>query len=468
MVHFMENMAREISSFRDPSGFIFYKDDCVFRQINSGAEPPILQLFQSGLYDHLVAKRLLIPHEKVDNLLAYDNQATMIFKAKKIPFVSYPYEWSFGQLKDAALLTLEIQKLALEYGLSLKDASAYNVQFLDGRPIFIDLLSFEKLNLNEPWVAYRQFCQHFLAPLALMCKTNISLSQLLKCYIDGIPLKLASDLLPWGTRFSIGLGWHLHLHARFQEKAAHTNTKSQIKIASPLSINALKANILSLESAIKNLNWKTGKTEWHDYYQANNNYELTSMNEKEEYVNNFLLNEKPKTLWDLGANNGKFSRVASKLGIEVISWDIDPSCVEDNYQMVKSTADKKILPLLLDLTNPSPNIGWANLERKSFKDRGPSDCILALGLIHHLAISNNLPFELIASHFSQLGKSLIIEFVQKEDSQVIKLLSSRKDIFTGYSVENFENIFSRYFNIVEKKKIKDSYRVLYFMKRIKG
>lgn len=461
----MLTLSREPSSFRDPNGFIFYKNNLVYRQINSNAVKPIQLLFRSGLYELLTSKNLLIPHTEVDINESFDNGVGMLFKADKIPFISYPYEWSFTQLKDAALLTLEIQRLAIEHGLSLKDASAYNVQFLNGSPIFIDLLSFEELSLTEPWVAYRQFCQHFLAPLALMAKKNIALNQLLKCYIDGIPLKLTSDLLPWKTKFSFGIGWHIHLHSYFQEKTSATRVQSQ-KIQNKITINTLKSIILSLESTIKNLNWAAGNTEWHDYYTSNNNYQIESMSVKEKYVQDFIVEIKPQTVWDLGANNGKFSRIASKLNTNVIAWDIDPSCVEENYLKNKLENEKGILSLLLDLTNPSPNIGWANQERKSIKDRGPADLILALGLIHHLAISNNLPFDLIASYFQQIGTTLIIEFVSKEDSQAIKLLTTRKDIFDKYNIENFEHTFSKYFEILDKKEIKNSHRTLYLMSKI--
>ncbi|HYO67091.1 MAG TPA: hypothetical protein VEU33_13530, partial [Archangium sp.] len=210
----------EAASFRDPSGFVFRREGIVYRQVNDSYREDFALLQGSGLHAELVQAGQLIPHEEVDLGLAAAPGAHKVLRPRQLPFVSYPYEWSFSQLQDAALLTLDVQEKALARGLSLKDASAYNVQLVDGRPMLIDTLSFEKYEEGRPWVAYRQFCQHFLAPLALMSHTDVRLGQLLRLYIDGIPLDLASRLLPGRTRFSFALGMHVHAHARSQQKYA--------------------------------------------------------------------------------------------------------------------------------------------------------------------------------------------------------------------------------------------------------
>ncbi|MFC1524290.1 SAM-dependent methyltransferase [Thermodesulfobacteriota bacterium] len=419
-------------------------------------------LLDSGLYEELINRELLIPHREVDPQLALTEEAQTIIEPEYIPFISYPYEWSFSQLKDAALLTLDIQKIAMSKGMTLRDSSAYNVQFLRGKPVFIDTLSFGKLREGEPWSPYGQFCRHFLAPLALMSHVDIRLNQLLRANIDGIPLDLASSLLPWSTKINMGLGFHIHLHAKSQKKYEGTVLRSDEQ-KRKLSKKSMLALIDSLHSSISKLSWKPGGTEWYDYYQANNNYGETGLEEKERLVSDFLSEISPKIVWDLGANIGRFSRLASPLSNLVVSWDIDPGCVESNYGMVSRQKETNILPLLLDLGNPSPGIGWNNDERTSMLDRGPADTVLALGLIHHLAISNNTPLGKIASFLAQLCSSLIIEFVPKDDSQVLKLLATREDIFPGYTQAGFEEAFSEYFKFSATKNIPATKRSLYLM-----
>ena len=227
------NNNREVpGSFRDPSGFLFWQNGSLYRQINIIYKDHYDRLMNSGLYEELTKTGLLIPHQEVDIEPAQPGIAYKIIQPERIDFISYPYEWCFSQLKDAALTTLRIQKKALDFGLSLKDASAYNVQFRKGKPVFIDTLSFESYHEGQPWIAYRQFCQHFLAPLALMSCKDIRLNQLLRIYIDGIPLDLASSLQPFRTRFSLSLLSHIHLHARSQKRFADKKVDTrQIKLS---------------------------------------------------------------------------------------------------------------------------------------------------------------------------------------------------------------------------------------------
>jgi len=445
------------SSFRDPSGFIFVSDKIVYRQINFSYKENYDLLMDSGLYQKLVEENVLIPHQEV-NVDFEKTNAYKTIKPQKILFISYPYEWSFSQLKDAALTTIKIQKIAMEYGMSLKDCSAYNIQFLKGKCIFIDTISFEKYEEGKPWVAYRQFCQHFLAPLALMSKKDVRLNQLSRIYIDGIPLDLTSSLLPSSTLFKFSSLSHIHLHAKSEK---HFGTKKVKKGSYKLSRSRLMGIISSLESAIKNMNWKPQGTEWSDYYNDIN----YAFEQKKQLIQEFLDEIKPTTMWDVGANTGLFSRIASKKGIQTISFDIDPAAVERNYLESKKNNESSILPLILDLSNPTPALGWANKERMSLDDRGPTDTILALALIHHLRISNNVPIPRIAEFFNNMCDSLIIEFVPKTDSQVQRLLVTREDIFPDYTRQTFEEEFKKYFTILKESNILDSERVLYLMRK---
>ncbi len=447
------------ASFRDPSGFLFTDNGILYRQINRAYSKDYARLMESGLYEKLIKASLLISHIESDHAPAESDAAFKVIQPERVPFISYPYEWSFSQLKDAALATLSIQKRAMKLDMSLKDASAYNIQFVRGKATLIDTLSFEIYKEGEPWVAYKQFCQHFLAPLALMSYRDVRLSQLLRVYIDGVPLDLASELLPAKTKFNFGLLTHLHMHAVAQKKYSD-------KVVAPrkggMSKQALTGLIESLENTIKKLTWKPAGTEWGDYYE-NTNYTDSAFDHKKQLVKEWSAEKKPALVWDLGGNTGVFSREAAASGAFTVSFDIDPAAVEQNYRTVKTKKDQNVLPLVLDLTNPSPALGWANRERDSFGARGPVDMALALAVIHHLAISNNVPLPQLASFFAAHCKWLVIEFVPKSDSQAQKLLTSREDIFPMYTREGFEAAFSAYFRIRASESVRDSERTLYLM-----
>ena len=450
---------KDPSSFRDPSGFVFSIENQIFRQINKCYKENYNWLIDSGLYETLVKKDFLVPHKEVTMDFPQPEVGYKIIKPEEIAFVSYPYEWCFSQLKNAALTKLKIQRIALEHGMTLKDASAYNIQFQHGSPVLIDTLSFEKYQEGAPWVAYRQFCQHFLAPLSLMSFKDIRLNQLLRIYIDGIPLDLASELLPLKTRFKYSLLTHIHLHAKTQR---HYADQTQKKHTPKLSRLGFEGIINSLECAVNSLKWEQTGTEWSDYY-SDTNYTSEGFEHKRQILQNFLHQSNPRTVWDIGANNGYYSRLASDAGIHTVAFDVDPVAVENNYLRVMSQHEKNILPLLSDLTNPSPGLGWQNQERASFKERGPVDTVLALALIHHFAITNNLPFLNLAEFLQTICRWLIIEFVPKNDSQVERLLATRKDVFNAYSQDEFERNFEKFFKIKEKIQINTSKRIMYLM-----
>ncbi len=451
-------------SFRDPSGFLYIDNNTLLRQINQRYREHYDLLMESGLFRKLVDSGLLIHHEEVDLSLRKTDDAYKVIQPDVIRHISYPYEWCFSQLKDAALVTIQIQKIALEFGMSLKDANAYNIQFDGGKPVLIDTLSFEKYREGEPWVAYRQFCQHFLAPLALMGHKDIRFGQLARLYIDGIPLDLASSLLPFRSRFKFGLLSHVHLHAKSQRRYADKtiDTAGRRRKVSRLGLLGIVDN---LETTINKLKWNPSGTEWADYYE-DTNYSSAAFDEKKRFLSEMLDKVKPAEVWDIGANTGVFSRLASDNGIPTTAYDIDPSAVESDYRECRQRGESNILPLLLDLTNPSPAIGWENRERMSFVERGPVDMVFALALIHHLAISNNVPLGKIAAFFAGISNWLIVEFVPKDDSQVQRLLASREDIFPDYNEETFVTEFGRYFEIREKRDMADSKRTIYLMRKV--
>jgi len=433
---------RVSSSFRDSSGYVFELEGTIYRSISNGYKPILAQLVDSGLCKRLVDEKLLLPFEQVDE---------NTIRPMRVPFISYPYEWSFSMLKDAALLTLEVQRLALGYDMILKDASAYNVQFVNGKPILIDHLSFYPYVEGEPWVAYGQFCKHFLAPLALASYKDMSLVKLLQADVDGLKLGVVSRLLPFKARFNFGILTHITLHG-VDGKAVPTRPWFKI---SRLKLLALVEN---LRSTVKRLDWKP-LYGWKDY-ERECNYSHRATSSKAYLVEEFLRKTNSKVVADLGANVGLYSQVATDLGMQVIAIDSDPACVELCYQ---SNNGDDCLPLVIDLANPSPAIGWENSERSSFTGRLKVDTILALALVHHLAIGNNLPLERVAGWLINSCCHLIIEFVPKEDEQVQRLLRHREDIFPNYTQKGFEEAFSQYFRLIDCKKIEESKRTLYLM-----
>jgi hypothetical protein len=454
------------ASFRDPSGFMYSRDGVLYRQVNRVFASAFESFVDSGLYDELSGDALLVPHERLGQELAATTDAHAVLRPQRVPFISYPYEWSFGQLKDAAGLTLELQRRALARGFTLRDASAYNVQFQGTRPIFIDTLSFAPHEEGTPWGGYRQFCQHFLVPLLLMSRVDVRCGAMLREYLDGIPLDLGSRLLPRSSWLSFGVLLHVHAHARAQRRFQETSV-SDVAGGRKISRASLIRLVEQLESTVKGLAWNPRGTQWADY-EVDNSYSETAANSKLAKVTDYLRHLSPKVAWDLGANTGTYSRAAADVGAYVISADVDPAAVERNYRRGRDAGQTNILPLLMDLTNPSPAQGWAHRERFSLEERGPADTVLALALVHHLAIANNVPLDGVARLFARLGRSLIIEFVPKDDVQVRRLLRNREDIFPEYTKEGFERAFSRHFAILQSSAVEDSPRTLYLMVRRGG
>ncbi|HEY0058603.1 MAG TPA: hypothetical protein VGB56_05675 [Flavisolibacter sp.] len=451
----MSSPVKDPASFRDPSGFIFSYDGLIYRQVNLVYRTHYEQLMRGGLYRELVAREWLIPHDVVELPLSHP-EAYIYLKPEQVPFISYPYEWSFDMLKDAALLTLNIAVAALKYGMTLKDASAYNVQYHKGKMTFIDTLSFEIWDRTKPWSPYRQFCEHFLAPLALMHHTKAPMQGMQLGYPDGIPLPLASALLPWKTKWNLHLYLHIHLNG-----AVKGNNTSNKKVT--FTEQKMKNILSSLEAAVSPLRLDQKGT-WSDYYSEANERDGYVTN-KQAIVENWLERETCKTAFDAGANDGTFSRSLAKKGIAVLSADGDHGAVNSLYKTLKS-APAPVHPLLFDLANPSPAIGVNNTERSSLTSRLHVDLVMALAVIHHLAIGRNIPFERIAALFAGLGNTLIIEFVPKEDPKVQGMLETKPDVYDWYNEGGFRSAFGKRFNFVREEKVAPSARTLFLLQRL--
>ena len=458
---------REFSSFRDPSGFLFWQDGSILRWVEPGYGPTYRRARESGLYARAVEAGLLLPFEEGDGAAVRPpgvaHEGAAVLRPRQLTLLTYPYEWSFRQLQDAAVATLDLHLLALGHGMLLKDASAFNIQFVDGRPCLIDHLSFDGLERHAAWPAYGQFCRHFLAPLLLMSYVDLSLGRLLQIHLDGIPLDLASRLLPRRTSFSPGIQMHLHLHARLSRRFADARTRVETT-GRALAPDRHRAIADSLKALVGKLKPRDAATEWGDYY-ADTNYTRAAFDAKKEIVRDLVRREAPGTVWDLGGNNGEMSRAVRDLAGEILCLDIDPRAVDLNYRTCRAERIANVQPALADLMNPTPALGFLNRERTALIDRRPPDLAMALALIHHLAITGNLPLSYIADFLGALAPALIIEFVPKTDSQVRRLLASREDIFADYTEARFKEAFARRFDIVEARPIPETERTLYLMKR---
>ena len=452
---------RNTSSFRDPSGYVFIENNKVKRAINPIYFEQYRALTDSGFYRILFDIKYLIPHQEVSKT---DSEITI--EASTIPYINYPYEWSFLQYKHAALLTLKIQKLCLENNFTLKDASAFNITFHEGKPIFIDTLSFDFYKENNPWLAYKQFIMHFLGPLVLTKYFGQDYLKTLSQNLEGISLQKLSQMLPFKSYFSPTILTNIHLLAKYDKKY-----ESDKKIVNNnLSKSSQIILLDGLYDFISNLSVNE-KTEWDHYYNQIN-YDEAAYQFKKEVVKDWFLSIKGESLIDIGGNDGTFSRELKWVAKLIIVADVDPNAVEQNYKLVLKNKEKMIFPIVADVLNPSANYGFNNEERFSFIDRvkhSHLDGCLALAVIHHITLSGNIPFSLSAQFFSKMAPNLLIEFPTRGDSWVQFLLDSKRGFkkhFDFYNEENFEKEYSVYFEILDKQKIASSERILYSLKRL--
>jgi len=411
----------------------------------------------------LASNRLLIEHQAAAMELAWDNQAEAVIEPERVELITYPWEWSFSQLRDAALLTLDAQQRADAAAFTLRDASAFNVQFLRGRPILIDSLSFEPATPDEPWLPYRQFCEQFLAPLALMAYRDVRLSLLTRPMPDGIPLDLASALLPATTRLSTGIASHIHLHARAQRRRTSLETAQRGRAARVSSLGR-RALIDHLRRTIEGMRDPRATTAWSSY-ETTSTYSPGAADAKLRLVGELLRQAPGQWVWDVGANRGWFSLAAAESGRQVVALDSDAGAVDAFYRQLRSSGEERVLPLVMDIANPTPGVGWALEDHRSLLDRCNADVVLALALVHHLAIGRNIPLDRISALFARLTPWLVIEWVPKSDPMVAAMLAHREDIFGAYDEDAFKAAFERDFSFERSEPIPDSGRVLHLLRR---
>jgi len=455
-------MLRHPSSYRDPSGFIFKKDNLFLRQINPAYFNEYTAINEAGIYEELWKKKWLIRHKEISN-----TSSQIVIQPDQLEFISYPYEWSFTAYKHAAQLTLRIQLFLLEKGFSLKDGSAFNITFVNGKALFIDTLSIERYRENEPWKALKQFNEHFFAPLILAQNHGSFYLKTLLHRIDGFPLKEASKILPWSSKLNPTIYSHIHFLGKKENK--NTGTLVQESSHKGLSKSAQIKMLKSLELHISTLTLKEN-TEWSAYYQQTN-YQDSAFEFKKQRVANWTKEIKAKRVIDLGGNNGTFGKEALKYASNLIVSDIDQSAIDDCYSNNLKSKETCIHSIVTDLMQPAAGIGFNNQERDSFLNRAisfQSDLSMALALIHHITLTGNVPFEMSVLFFKSISPYLLIEFPDREDSWVQFILESKRDarhLFDDYNITHFEKIYSKEYIIIKKELIPNTHRTLFLMKR---
>lgn len=392
----------------------------------------------------------------------------------RIPFLSYPYEWSFGMLKDAALLHLDLLERAIPAGWTLKDATAYNIQWIGARPVFIDIPSLEPYRKGDPWVGYRQFCMMFLYPLMFRAYKGIDYLPFLRGNLEGIDPQTANHILSGAARFKKGVLGHVYLHAKMEQrhtaldldeaKALKEGSGSQVtrRQVARHSEAMVLGTIQGLRRTVEKLSIPETRTTWGSY-DMDHSYAENSFEAKRDFVAASVQAKLRKLTWDLGCNTGTFSRIAASNSEYVLALDGDRKAIERLYQSLKASGPKNILPLVMDLGNVSPDQGWRGRERKALVRRGRPDLILCLALIHHIVISANIPVQEFIGWLREFDADVVLEWVGPDDEMTQILLRNRVNQYGELSLERFEKVIGESFNVIQSKVLKGGVRKIYYL-----
>jgi len=461
----------EPGSFRDRDSRVVVADDAVYRLLSGRGAEDWHALASSPLLERLTAEGRLIATEEVADAPLVNGSPPQVLaepiaavlRHERIPFVSYPYEWTFGMLRDAALLQLGLELDALDAGLTLKDATPYNVQFRGSEPVFIDVGSFEPLREGEAWAGYRQFCMLYLYPLLLQAYRGISFQPWLRGSIDGITPLEAARLFGIRDRLRRGVLTHVALHARLERRygeRAGGEVKEELKKAN-FKPELIKANVARLRKLVGRLRWKAGDTAWTDYRRANT-YSDEDAARKADFVREAIGGRQRRLAWDLGCNDGAYARIAAEQASEVIAVDSDHATVEALYRSLREEGERRILPLVANLADPSPGLGWRGRERRRLEERGTPDLVLALALVHHVSITANVPLGEFLDWLRELEAEVVIEFPTREDPMVRRLLSGKREGSNAdYERGSFERQLGERFRIERSEPLPSGLRVLY-------
>jgi len=442
-------------SFRDPAGTVFVKGNRIFRQLTEEGITTWDALKTSPFFKTYVEKGWVIPTWDTSQ------QTKPTLEHERIPFFSYPYEWPFVYLKEAALLCLEMLLDLLSQGFILKDATPFNFQFKSGKPILIDVLSIEKKASGDPWAGYHQFCEGFLNPLLLASYKRIPHQEWLRGSPSGISSRHLSSLMNGLTVLKKGIFTHVKMKAYFEERfgGVANLTRDDIQAAQFPTLGIIK-NIQKLQSLIKGLTYRPArKSTWENYEDASS-YAADALNKKKHFVAEMLSQWKGALAWDVGCNEGSYSILASKYFGQVVSMDRDDQIINNLVVKLRQAPLGNILPLVMDWANPTPGMGWANQELKSIFERQKPDVVLYLAFLHHMAVQSNVPLSLQIDLLSKTTSNLIIEFIDPTDAMFKQLMRNQKKDLSGYNAKAFENLLQKNFKIVKQEPL-NSTRTIY-------
>ncbi|HEY8381866.1 MAG TPA: class I SAM-dependent methyltransferase [Microvirga sp.] len=452
-------------SFRDPSGHVYEIDGDILRTVTRKAAADYDFVRQTGLLAALAERGLVIGSEEIVSDALSGENIHRVLRHPKLAFISYPYEWSFPLLKAAALLHLDIQIEALEKDVVLSDASAYNVQFVGPKPVFIDVLSFRRYTEGEFWTGHRQFCEQFLNPLLLRSVFGTPHNAWFRGNLEGIPTADFARLLPWWSRLNFTLQAHVLLPAKAQAQRIESEGDLKAVRQRRLPKSSYRNLLIQLRQKIEGLEPKdTGRTVWGDY-DHNHTYDSAEEQAKRRFVADFCAAVKPNLLWDIGCNTGEYSAVALASGArQVVGFDFDQGALERAYARA-SAKDLPLLPLFQDAANQSPDQGWSAGERKGLAQRAKADGLLALAFEHHLAIGRNVPLDRVVGWLVGHAPRGVVEFVQKSDPTVQRMLALREDIFDQYDEATFEAALGARARIIRAEVVSGAGRKLYWFDR---
>lgn len=462
-------LKREKGSFRDRNNQVFKVGERVFRGISEKAlgdwycleKSAVLKKYSAS--GNIIGSRLLDTDAESTVLQTDANNWHAWLEHECIPFINYPYEWCFEMLKDAALLHLNLLEAGLHEGITIKDASAFNIQFVGSCPTFIDIPSFEKYQSGTPWLGFRQFCQHFLYPLMLQSYKKISFRNWQRGNVEGITPYECSQLMSLRDMFRPGVFPLVYLQSKMVAALGDKKTSMLAEAQEgEFGREIIYVNIRKVRRIIERLTWEPSRSEWSEY-TSTNSYDRECFDRKCAFVKEAAAQKCRNRVWDIGCNTGHFSRMFSENSDYVVALDIDELSIQKLYRQLKAEGNRKILPLVFDLTNPSPGLGWRCKERLSLEDRQPPDLILCLALVHHLVITGNVPLADVIDWLASFKCEVVIEMLTKQDEMVHKLLLNKTDQYPEFTVEGFEAIAEHYFDVRKKEAVMAERRYLYHL-----
>lgn len=464
---------RDPGSFRDPNGYVFVEDARVVRCVTAQGFEQFSKVWDSGVLQDLADKGLMIPcHELALTDSGKDASRTRyrgargehpaaLFSHPLVPLITYPYEWTFGQLKAAALAHLDLQIAAFDRGFTLSDATAYNMQFVDGKPLHIDVLSLRPYSQGEAWVGYNQFCRQFLLPLLIEAWTGMAFQPIYRGSIEGISFADALAILPKRRLFTSLSGFlHVWLHGRSALAKKAANFDDAQKSTAQVKPQNYRAILQQLRGFIASLESKTRSGSYWGNYAATNSYATSARDQKLDFIEKWANDTTPNSVWDIGGNSGDFAMAAIKGGAKsAVVLDSDLDSLEHLFA-TRTQAGQPILPMVMNLTDPSSNMGWRQNERKGLNERANPDAVTALAVIHHLVLGANLPLSEVVDWLVSLAPRGVIEFVPMSDPMVQQIMTHRSEIFADYTYENFKSVLQARCDITSEQTVSQSDRIL--------